>query len=120
MRAEGDAWIASFVLLAAAAVMAAPILGRAGAPGWANASMLLAAGSGVAAFGIAGLATLRAARRDGRGADPADGGCSDGKASDLSARAGRPGPRADVRRVGLQAGPVDPGALRTTRKADSW
>jgi hypothetical protein len=53
------------VLLAAGAVLAAPVIGRLGAPGLADGAMWLAAGCGLAAFGVAGVSTVRAARRPG-------------------------------------------------------
>jgi hypothetical protein len=51
------------VLAAAACVLAAPVIGRLGAPTLADVAMWLAAGCGVASFGLAGVATVRAARR---------------------------------------------------------
>jgi len=51
------------VLVAAGAVLAAPVIGRLGAPVLADAAMWLAAGCGVTAFGVAGVSTVRAARR---------------------------------------------------------
>jgi len=52
--------------MAAASILVAPVLGRAGVPLAAEVAMWLAAGCGVASFGLAGLITLRAARRAGR------------------------------------------------------
>lgn len=52
------------VLTAAGFVLAAPVIGRLGAPALADAAMVVAASCGVAAFVLAGLSTLRAARRD--------------------------------------------------------
>jgi hypothetical protein len=67
---SGDATIVGLVLVAAGCVLAAPVLGRAGAPLLAEAAMWIAAGSGIAAFALAGAATHRAARRAGeRSAD---------------------------------------------------
>lgn len=66
MADRSETAIVALVLLAAALVMAAPLLGRAGLAGAANAAMLVAAGSGVLAFGAAGWTTLRASRA-GRG-----------------------------------------------------
>ncbi len=64
MDAEhGDATIAVLVLAAAGSVLAAPVLGRLGAPLLAEVAMWVAAGSGAAAFTVAGVATFRAARR---------------------------------------------------------
>jgi hypothetical protein len=60
---HGDATIVALVLAAAGCVLAAPVLGRLGAPLLAEAAMWVAAGSGIAAFGVAGVATFRAARR---------------------------------------------------------
>lgn len=65
MGDRGEATIIVLVLGASASVLAAPVLGRLGSPALAEAAMWLAAGSGVAAFGAAGLATARAARRAG-------------------------------------------------------
>jgi hypothetical protein len=55
--------IVVLVLVAAALVLAAPVLGRAGVPRLADAAMLLAAGCGLAAFATAAGATVRATRR---------------------------------------------------------
>ncbi|RIK95914.1 MAG: hypothetical protein DCC71_22885 [Proteobacteria bacterium] len=71
MSARGEAPLAVLVLLAAAFVLAAPLVGRAGHPGAADVLMGLAAGCGVLSFGVAGWATLRAARR---GTRPPQGG----------------------------------------------
>lgn len=65
MTDHGEAAVVVLVLAAAGSVLAAPVLGRLGAPALAEAAMWVAAGCGVAAFGVAGVATLRAARRDG-------------------------------------------------------
>jgi hypothetical protein len=62
--------IVLLVLAAVGAVLAAPLIGRFGAPRLADAAMWLAAGCGVAAFGVAAVSTFRAARR----ADGARGG----------------------------------------------
>lgn len=62
---DGEAKIAALVLVAAGSVLAAPVLGRLGMPALADVAMWLAAGSGVAAFAVAGSATWRAARRAG-------------------------------------------------------
>jgi hypothetical protein len=60
---RGDATIVVLVLAAVGFVLAAPVLGRLGAPRLAEAAMWVAAGCGVAAFGAAGVATFRASRR---------------------------------------------------------
>jgi hypothetical protein len=65
MEGRSEASIVLLVLVATACVLAAPVIGRLGAPGWADGAMGLAALSGVAAFCVAGVSTLRAARRDG-------------------------------------------------------
>jgi hypothetical protein len=52
-------------MAAAGLILVAPVLGRGGAPGWADVVMGLAAGAGVGAFVLAALHTLRAARRHG-------------------------------------------------------
>lgn len=58
--------IVVLVLLASGAVLAAPVAGRAGAELTAQALAIVAAGAGLAAFGTAGVHTVRAARRAGR------------------------------------------------------
>lgn len=63
MVSSSDGRIAGLVLVAAGSVLAAPVLGRMGAPSWADAAMILAAGSGFAAFVLAAIATVRAGRR---------------------------------------------------------
>jgi hypothetical protein len=66
---RSDTVIALLASAAAALVLAAPLLGRSGWPALADAVMASAALCGVAAFALAGRATLRAARRRvGRGA----------------------------------------------------
>lgn len=65
MTDRSEAGIVVLVMIAAGSVLAAPVIGRLGAPLLADIAMWLAAGCGVAAFGLAGLGTLRAARRDG-------------------------------------------------------
>jgi hypothetical protein len=62
---RSDATIIGLVLGSAACVLAAPVIGRLGAPLLADVAMWVAAGCGVAAFGVAGAATVRAALRDG-------------------------------------------------------
>jgi hypothetical protein len=66
---RGDVALAASVLLAAALVLVAPLAGRAGHPRVADLLMVLAAACGIASFGMAARATLRAARR---GASPPD------------------------------------------------
>ncbi|MEB2344765.1 MAG: hypothetical protein OZ948_08495 [Deltaproteobacteria bacterium] len=61
-----DQAIVALVLLAIATVLFAPLAGRSGWPGLATTSMLVAAGSGVAAFVLAVVATVRAGRRPPR------------------------------------------------------
>lgn len=62
MTDRSDSWIAALALSAAGLVLAAPVLGRIGYEGAADAAMVLAAASGLGSFLIAGRATLRAAR----------------------------------------------------------
>ncbi|MDX1650171.1 MAG: hypothetical protein R3263_09990 [Myxococcota bacterium] len=54
------------VLVASGSVLAAPVAGRAGAETVAHALAIVAAGSGLAAFGTAGVNMFRSARRAGR------------------------------------------------------
>ena len=72
MADRSDAWIVALVLLAAALVLSAPVLGRIGYETAAGAAMALSALCGLGSFLLAGHATLRAARsrssRDGEGA----------------------------------------------------
>lgn len=58
-----DVPLAVLVLCAAASVLAAPVLGRAGHTAAADLAMGAAAACGVASFALAGVATVRAARR---------------------------------------------------------
>jgi hypothetical protein len=51
------------VLLAAGGVLAAPVVGRLGAPTLADVVMGLSAACGVGAFALAGVATFRGAAR---------------------------------------------------------
>jgi hypothetical protein len=69
MRAERtEVVIVALVVAAAGLILLAPLLGRAGAPGWADVVMALASGAGVGAFVLVAVVTVRAARRrdDGR------------------------------------------------------
>ena len=61
------------VMAAAGSVLAAPVFGRLGAPGIADAFMWLGAGCGVAAFAVAAAVTVRAARRSGDASAPEEG-----------------------------------------------
>lgn len=58
--------LVGLVLLAIVAVLFAPIAGRSGWPVLATALMLVAVGAGVASFGLALVATIRASRRGAR------------------------------------------------------
>jgi O-antigen/teichoic acid export membrane protein len=60
---RSDTALVVLVLLAIVAVLFAPIVGRSGWPTLATALMAMAAGAGVASFGLALRATLRAGRR---------------------------------------------------------
>jgi hypothetical protein len=60
---RGELVIVGLVLSAAALVLVAPLLGRSGAAGAADATMAIAAAAGAGAFVIAARETLRAARR---------------------------------------------------------
>jgi uncharacterized membrane protein YebE (DUF533 family) len=73
---RGELAIVALVFAAAACALAAPLLGRAGAPGLAGAAMALAAACGTASFAVAAVHTWRAARRrSGPGAETrAEGG----------------------------------------------
>jgi hypothetical protein len=62
VAARSDALLAALVLLAAALVLAAPVAGRAGHPGLADAAMALAAACGLGTFAWTAWITLRAAR----------------------------------------------------------
>lgn len=59
--------IAILVLAAAGLILLAPLLGRAGAPRWADVTMALAAGAGVSAFVLVAVYTWRAATRRSEG-----------------------------------------------------
>ena len=63
MAGRSEAWVIALVLVAAGSVLAAPVIGRLGAPGLADVAMWLAASCGVGAWAIAGISTFRAARR---------------------------------------------------------
>ena len=63
MAARSDVAIALLVLAAAGLILVAPLLGRSGAPGWADVTMIAASIAGIAAFVLAAHATLRAGRR---------------------------------------------------------
>jgi hypothetical protein len=63
MRTDAEARIAGLSLLAAALVLAAPLAGRGGSPRLADVLMGAAALAGLAAFALAGRATLRASAR---------------------------------------------------------
>lgn len=66
MEDRTETRIVMFVLAAAALVLTAPVVGRAGAPALADLVMGLAALCGLAAFSAAAAHTLRAARRGQR------------------------------------------------------
>jgi len=61
-----ESWIAALVLSASGLVLLAPVLGRVGHAGAADAAMGVAAACGLASFLLAGFATLRAARSRSR------------------------------------------------------
>jgi hypothetical protein len=65
MPRGSDVPLAACALAAAALALVAPVLGRAGHLVAADLTMAAAAGCGVASFVLAGLATVRAARRRG-------------------------------------------------------
>jgi hypothetical protein len=58
--------IVVLVMAAAGLILVAPVLGRGGAPGWADVVMMLAAGAGVSAFVLVAIHTCRAARHHGK------------------------------------------------------
>jgi 4-amino-4-deoxy-L-arabinose transferase-like glycosyltransferase len=62
MADRSETWIAALALSAAGLVLCAPVLGRIGHAGAADAAMALAAACGLGSFLLAGRATLRAAR----------------------------------------------------------
>jgi hypothetical protein len=57
--------IVALVMAAVGLILLAPLLGRGGVPGWADAVMGLAAGAGFGAFVVAAVHTFRAATRRG-------------------------------------------------------
>jgi hypothetical protein len=57
--------IVALIMAAAGLILLAPLLGRVGAPGWADAAMALASMAGFAAFVVVAVQTFRAARRRG-------------------------------------------------------
>ncbi|HXH13489.1 MAG TPA: hypothetical protein VNP04_27415 [Alphaproteobacteria bacterium] len=59
--------IVALVMAAAGLILVAPVLGRSGAPAWADIVMLLAVGAGMSAFVLVAIFTFRAARRHGQG-----------------------------------------------------
>lgn len=73
MADRSEIAIILLVLAAAGAVLAAPVIGRLGAPRLADAAMWLAAGCGVTAFAVAAVSTFRAARH-GRAGGAREGG----------------------------------------------
>jgi hypothetical protein len=62
-----EAAVAVLVMAAAGLILLAPLLGRVGAPVWADVAMALASGAGVGAFVLVAVYTFRAARRRGDG-----------------------------------------------------
>ena len=58
--------IVVLVMAAGGLILLAPLLGRGGVPGWADAAMGLAAGAGFGAFVLAAVHTFRAATRRGK------------------------------------------------------
>jgi hypothetical protein len=60
---RADALLIALVLAAAGLVIAAPLLGRYGHPSLADVTMAAAALAGLGAFVLAGVNTVRAARR---------------------------------------------------------
>jgi uncharacterized membrane protein YccC len=63
MASRSDAPVAVLVLVAAALVLAAPVVGRAGYARAADTAMALAAAAGLLSFVWVAVHTLRAARR---------------------------------------------------------
>jgi hypothetical protein len=55
--------IVALVMAATGLILLAPLLGRVGAPGWADVVMALASGAGMGAFVLMAVVTVRAARR---------------------------------------------------------
>jgi hypothetical protein len=61
--------IVALVVAAAGLILVAPLLGRVGAPGWADMAMGLASGAGIGAFILVAVHTFRAAMRRGEGGE---------------------------------------------------
>jgi hypothetical protein len=59
--------IVTLIMAAAGLILLAPLLGRLGAPAWADVVMALASGAGVCAFILVAVVTFRAARRGDEG-----------------------------------------------------
>jgi hypothetical protein len=59
-------------MAAAGLILLAPLLGRGGVPGWADAVMAVAAGAGFCAFVLAAVHTCRAAMRRNKGRKEAE------------------------------------------------
>jgi hypothetical protein len=57
--------IVALVMAAAGLILLAPLLGRIGAPGWADAAMALASAAGFGAFVVVAVQTFRTTRRRG-------------------------------------------------------
>jgi hypothetical protein len=55
--------LVALVMAAAGLILVAPVLGRSGAPAWADVVMLMAAGAGGGAFVLVAIDTFRATRR---------------------------------------------------------
>jgi hypothetical protein len=65
--ARTEVAIVVLVMAAAGLILVAPLLGRGGSPGWADVTMGLASGAGLAAFVVVAVYTCRAAMRPGDG-----------------------------------------------------
>jgi hypothetical protein len=59
--------IIALVMTAAGLILLAPLLGRMGAPAWADMVMAIASGAGVGAFILVAVHTFRRATRRGEG-----------------------------------------------------
>ena len=73
MADRTEMMVVALVMAAVGLILLAPLLGRNGAPGWADAAMILASGAGLGAFAVVAVHTCRAARRRGareRGGEP--------------------------------------------------